>query len=49
MATRDHRGALGVVRVISQRLRREPDGGRLIAMMWTAVGIWIRTAAKQFD
>jgi alpha-1,2-mannosyltransferase len=38
----------GVVRV-SQRLLPGPDGGRRIAMLWTAVGIWIEPLRSNFD
>ncbi len=38
----------GVVR-ISQRLLPGPDSGRLIAMLWTAVGIWIEPLRSNFD
>ncbi|PXX08912.1 mannosyltransferase [Mycolicibacterium moriokaense] len=38
----------GVVRV-SQRLLPGPDGGRRIAMLWTAVGIWVEPLRSNFD
>jgi alpha-1,2-mannosyltransferase len=38
----------GVVRV-SQRLLPGPDGGQRIAMLWTAVGIWIEPLRSNFD
>ena len=38
----------GVVRV-SQRLLGGPDGDRRIAMLWTAVGIWVEPLRSNFD
>jgi len=38
----------GVVR-ISQRLLPGPTGGRRIAMLWTAVGVWIEPLRSNFD
>jgi alpha-1,2-mannosyltransferase len=38
----------GVVRV-SQRLLGDPGGDRRIAMLWTAVGIWLEPLRSNFD